>query len=80
MAIVGREKAALKPLNSYLLMADLETDENWEVLPETTSIEQWARNEIKGRIGYDPKLTPIGIAHDVCLIIRGVPFINQIVE
>jgi len=61
MAIVGREKAALKPLNSFILMADVETDENWEVVHETQSIESWARREIKGPIGYDPMLTPISM-------------------
>jgi hypothetical protein len=59
VAIVGRTQAAFKPANAYLLMADLETDENWEILPEDQSLEQWARSEIKGKIGYDPMLTPI---------------------
>jgi hypothetical protein len=59
IAIVGREKAVFKPLNAYLLMADLETDENWEILHETQSLESWAMQEIQGRIGYDPTLTPI---------------------
>jgi hypothetical protein len=58
---VGREKAAFKPLNAYLLMADLETDENWEILHETQSLESWVRREIFGKIGYDPNLTPISI-------------------
>lgn len=56
---MGREKAAFKPLNAYLLMADIETDENWEVLHESQSLENWARREIHGKIGYDPMLTPI---------------------
>jgi len=47
-------------------MADLETDENWEVLSETQTLEQWARNEITGKIGYDPMLTPIRILHCEC--------------
>jgi hypothetical protein len=52
--------AAFKPLNAYLLMADLETDENWEVLHESQTLENWARKEIgSGKIGYDPALTPI---------------------
>ena len=55
---MGREKAAFKPLNAYLLMADRETDENWEILHDTQSIENWARAEITGKIGYDPTLTP----------------------
>ena len=58
---MGMEKAAFKPLNAYLLMADLETDENWEILHEMQSLENWASREIKGRIGYDPTLTPISI-------------------
>jgi len=61
VAIVGREKAAFKPLNAYLLMAELETDDNWEILHETQSLESWARKEIHGKIGYDPILTPISI-------------------
>ena len=56
---MGREKAAFKPLNAYLLMADLETDENWEILHETQSLENWAREKIAGKLGYDPMLTPI---------------------
>ncbi len=56
---MGREKAAFKPLNAYLLMADLETDENWEILHETQSLENWVREKIVGKIGYDPMLTPI---------------------
>lgn len=56
---MGREKCAFKPLNAYLLMADLETDENWEILHETLSLESWVRREIPGKIGYDPTLTPI---------------------
>lgn len=56
---MGKDKAAFKPLNAYLLMADLETDENWEILHETQSLEGWARREISGKIGYDPALTPI---------------------
>jgi hypothetical protein len=60
VAIVGLDKAAFKPLNAYLLMADLETDENWEVLHESQTLENWARKEIgSGKIGYDPALTPI---------------------
>src|SRR5271170_1621857 len=43
-------------------MADLETDENWEILHETQSLEGWARREIGGKIGYDPTLTPISIS------------------
>jgi hypothetical protein len=60
VAIVGLNKAAFKPLNAYLLMADLETDENWEVLHESQTLENWSRKEIgSGKIGYDPALTPI---------------------
>jgi len=59
---VGKEKAAFKPDNSHLLMADLETDDNWEVLHQSQTIESWARKEISGRIGYDPTLTPIGMS------------------
>jgi hypothetical protein len=62
VAIVGLEKAAFKPLNAYLLMADLETDENWEILHETQTLENWASGEIHGKIGYDPTLTPISIS------------------
>lgn len=57
---MGLDKAAFKPLNAYLLMADLETDENWEVLHESQTLENWVRKEIgSGKIGYDPALTPI---------------------
>ena len=59
--MVGMDKAAFKPLNAYLLMADLETDENWEILHERQSLEDWTRREINGKIGYDPTLTPISI-------------------
>jgi len=60
VAIIGMEKAAFKPLNAYLLMADLETDENWEILHECQTLENWIRKEIgQGKIGYDPVLTPI---------------------
>lgn len=59
VAIVGRKRAAFKPLNAYLLMADLEADENWEILHETQSLENWIRLQIPGKIGYDPMLTPI---------------------
>src|SRR5271168_5365995 len=58
-AIVGKEKAAFKPDNAHLLMADLQTDDNWEILHQSQTIESWARKEISGRIGYDPTLTPI---------------------
>jgi hypothetical protein len=61
IAIVGKEKAAFKPDNAHLLMADLQTDDNWEVLHQSQTIESWARKEISGRIGYDPTLTPIGM-------------------
>jgi hypothetical protein len=61
IAVVGSEKAAFKPLNAYLLMADLETDETWEILPEAQSLEGWMRREIHGQVGYDPELTPICI-------------------
>jgi hypothetical protein len=64
---VGREKAAFKPLNAYLLMADIETDENWEVLHESQSLENWARREIHGKIGYDPMLTPISLIPQGCI-------------
>jgi hypothetical protein len=59
VVLVGKEKAAFKPDNSHILMADLQKDENWEILEESTSIESWAKLEIKGNIGYDPLLTPI---------------------
>ena len=68
---MGREKAAFKPLNAYLLMADLETDENWEILHETQSLEGWARREIGGKIGYDPTLTPISISPPLYLTSTG---------
>jgi hypothetical protein len=42
-------------------MADLETDENWEVLHEGQALEGWIRKHIPGKIGYDPTLTPISI-------------------
>jgi len=61
---VAMEKAAFKPLNAYLLMADLETDENWEILHESQTLENWIRKEIgQGKIGYDPVLTPISTEH-----------------
>jgi len=64
VAIVGMEKAAFKPLNAYLLMADLETDENWEILHESQTLENWITEEIgQGKIGYDPVLTPISTGH-----------------
>ena len=56
---MGKHRAAFKPLNAYLLMADLEADENWEILHETQSLENWVRLQITGKIGYDPMLTPI---------------------
>jgi hypothetical protein len=62
MAIVGKEKAAFKPDNANLLMADLQTDGNWEILHQSQTIESWAQKEISGRIGYDPTLTPIGMS------------------
>lgn len=49
-------------------MADLETDENWEILHETQSLENWVRREITGKIGYDPMLTPISIFSPLCCI------------
>ena len=64
VAIVGMEKAAFKPLNAYLLMADPETDENWEILHESQTLEKWIREEIgQGKIGYDPVLTPTSTEH-----------------
>ena len=40
-------------------MADVETDENWEILHESQPLESWVRREIPGKVGYDPTLTPI---------------------
>jgi hypothetical protein len=42
-------------------MADLETDENWEILHENQSLENWVLREVTGKVGYDPTLTPISI-------------------
>jgi hypothetical protein len=62
MAIVAKEKAALKPESSQLVLADLQTDGNWTIIPQNQSLEAWIRREVTGRIGYDPTLTPIGTA------------------
>jgi hypothetical protein len=43
-------------------MADLETDENWEILHENQSLENWVMREVTGKVGYDPTLTPISIS------------------
>lgn len=67
MVIVTKEKAALKPESSQLVVADLQTDGNWTIIPQNQSLEAWIRREVKGRIGYDPTLTPIGNAlHPAC--------------
>jgi hypothetical protein len=66
IVIVGRQKAAFKPDVVHLPLADIQTDENWQILHQDQTIQSWARKEIKGRIGYDPVLTPI------CLL-----FLNQ---
>jgi hypothetical protein len=56
---VTATKAAFKPDSSHVLMAELQVDENWEVLLGYHSIEGWIQREVKGRLGYDPRLTPI---------------------